>query len=74
MAKDSPRTTAGELQKNCSWSLWVRKPKKVVKQHLHHHMLFVRASRKKIKKGKCKKNKTISSIFSGTDGTSFYGH
>ncbi len=69
MAKDSPRTTAGELQKIVE--SWGQKTlKKMVKQHLHHHMLFGRASRKKkekkkhFKKRKCFHQKTNSSIFS----------
>ncbi len=46
MAKDSPRTTAGELQKTVE-SLGQKTLKKIkVKQHLHHHMLFGRVSRK----------------------------
>ncbi len=60
MAKDSPRTTAGKLQKIVE-SLGVRKPlKKMVKQYLHHHMLFGRVSRKLI----LAPPKTNSSIFS----------
>ncbi len=45
MAKDSPRTTAGELQKIVE-SRGQKTLKKIVKQHLHHHMLFGRVSRK----------------------------
>ncbi len=45
MAKDSPRTTAGELQKIVE-SQGQKTLKKMVKQHLHHHMLFGRVSRK----------------------------
>ncbi len=59
VSKDSPRTTAGELQKilesRCQKTL-----KKIVKQHLHHHMLFGRVSRKII----LTHPKTDSSIFS----------
>ncbi len=41
MAKDSPRTIAGELQKRVEF--WGHKTfKKVIKEHLHHHMLFGR--------------------------------
>ncbi len=58
MAKDSSRTTAGELQKIVE--SWVQKTLKIVKQHLHHHMLFVRVSRKIL----LTHPKTISSIFS----------
>ncbi len=58
MAKDSPRTTAGELQKIVESR--VRKPlKKKVKQHLHY-MLFGRVSRKNI----LAQPKSNSSIFS----------
>ncbi len=60
MAKDSPRTTAGELQKIVE-SQGPEKPlKKIVKQHLHHHMSFGRVSRKMIPAHP----KTNSSIFS----------
>ncbi len=45
MSKDSPRTTAGELQKTLE-SRCQKTLKKMVKQHLHHHMLFGRVSRK----------------------------
>ncbi len=45
MAKDSSRTTAGELQKIVE-SRGQKTPQKIVKQHLHHHMLFGRVSRK----------------------------
>ncbi len=59
MAKDSPRTTAGELQNKVE-SLGQKTLNKFVKQHLHHHMLFERASRKII----LSYPKTNSSIFS----------
>ncbi len=45
MAKDSSRTTAGELQKMVEFR-GQKTLKKIVKQHLHHHMFFGRASRK----------------------------
>ncbi len=45
MAKDSPRTTAGELQKIAE--SWGQKTFLFFKQHLHHHMLFGKVSRKK---------------------------
>ncbi len=45
MAKDSPRTTAGELQKIVE-ARGQKIFKKNVKQHLHHHMLFGLVSRK----------------------------
>ncbi len=46
MAKDSPRTTAGELQRLVeSWGQKAKKKKKI-KHPLHHHMLFGRVSRK----------------------------
>ncbi len=59
MAKDSPRTTAGELQKIVE-SQGQKTLKKIVKQHLHHHMFFGRVSRKIL----LAHPKTISSIFS----------
>ncbi len=59
MSKDSPRTTAGELQKIVE-SRGQKTLKKMVKQHLHHHMLFGRVSRKII----LTHPKTDSSIFS----------
>ncbi len=40
-AKDSSKITAGELQKKV-----VFQGQGIIKQHLHHHMLFGRASRK----------------------------
>ncbi len=46
MAKDSPRTTAGELQKIIESLGKKTFKKKIVKQDLHHHMLFGRVSRK----------------------------
>ncbi len=58
MAKDSPRTTARELQKIVE-SQGQKTLKQIVKQHLHHHM-FGRVSRKII----IAHPKTISSIFS----------
>ncbi len=59
MAKDSPRTTAVELQKVVE-SRGQKTLKKIVKQHLHHHMLFGRVSRKIL----LAHPKTNSSIFS----------
>ncbi len=59
MAKNSPRTTAGELQKIVGFQ-GQKTFKKIVKQHLYHHMLFGRVSRKII----LAHPKTISSIFS----------
>ncbi len=45
MAKDSPRITAGELQRLVE--SWGQKPKKKkIKHPLYHHMLFGRVSRK----------------------------
>ncbi len=55
-AEDSPRNTAGELHKIVE----SRGQKTFKKQHLHHHMLFGRVSRKKIPDHL----KTNSSIFS----------
>ncbi len=57
MAKDSPRTTAGELQRLVE-SRGQKTLKKIVKQH--HHTLFGRVSRKMIRNHP----KTNSSIFS----------
>ncbi len=59
MAKDSPRNTAGELQKKVK-SRGQNTLKKMVKQHLHHHKLFGRVSRNII----LAHPNTISSIFS----------
>ncbi len=59
MAKDSPRTAAGELQK-IGESRGQKTLKKIVKQHLHHHMLFGRVSRKIL----LAHPKTNSSMFS----------
>ncbi len=59
MAKDSPRTTAGELQKIVE--SWGQKTlKKIVKQPLYHHMLCGSVSRKMLQAHP----KTNSSIFS----------
>ncbi len=74
MAKDSPRTTAGELQRLVE--SWGQKPKKKkIQTALHHHMLFGRVSRKK---SPCSsKNKLQQIQLSDTTGTSngtdFYG-
>ncbi len=62
MGKDSPRTTGGELQ-NIVVSRsqkTLKKKKKTVKQHLHHHILLGRVSRIII----LDHPKTNSSIFS----------
>ncbi len=59
MAKDSSRIAAGELQKIVE-SRGQKTLKKIVKQHLHHHMLFGRVSRKMI----LAHPKTNSGIFS----------
>ncbi len=59
MAKDSSRTTAGELQKIVE-SRGQKTLKKIIKQPLYHHMLFGRVSRKIL----LTHPKTISSIFS----------
>src|SRR4029434_4500790 len=46
LAKESPRTTAGELQKLVkSWGQKVSKT--TIRRHLHHHKLFGRVARKK---------------------------
>ncbi len=60
---EGPKTLQGPQLQNCRerLSFGVRKPKKqIVKQHLHHHMLFGRVSRKIL----LTHSKTISSIFS----------
>ncbi len=59
MAKDSSRITAGEFQKIVE-SRGQKTKKIIVKQHLHHHMLFGRVSRKIL----LTHPKIISSIFS----------
>ncbi len=59
VAKDSPRITAGELQRLVE--SWGQKPKnKYIKHPLYHHMLFGRVSRKII----FTHPKTNSGIFS----------
>ncbi len=59
MDKDFPNTTAGELQKIVE--SWGQKTfKNIVRQHLHHHMLFGSVSRKIL----LAHPKTNSSIFS----------
>jgi predicted permease len=63
VAKDSSRITAGELQKIVE-SRGQKTLKKIVKQPLHHHMLFGRISRKIL----LTHPKTISSIFSYQTG------
>src|SRR4029434_2316452 len=46
LAKESPRITAGELQRLVeSWGQKVSKA--TIRRHLHHHMLFGRVARKK---------------------------
>ncbi len=77
MAKDSPRTKAGEFQKIVEFR-GQKTLNKIIKQHLHHHMFL----------GKVKKNKNSGTILSpknylqhiqlsdttGTsNGTGFYG-
>jgi len=59
VTKDSPRTTVGELNKIVE-SRGQKTLIKIVKQPLHHHMLFGRVSRQII----LAHPKTISSIFS----------
>ncbi len=66
MAKDSPRTTAGELQKIVE-SRGQKTLKKMVKQHLHY-MLFGRVSRKNDPSSS--KNKLQHIQLSDTTGTS----
>ncbi len=68
MVKDSPRTTAGELQKIVESRVQKSLNKKIVKQHLHHHMLFGNYP-------SSSKNKHIQlSDTTGTsNGTGFYG-
>ncbi len=77
MAKVSSRTTAGELQKIVEFRSQ-KTLKQMINQHLHHHILFGRASRKN------QENKMLSpknnlqhiqlSDTTGTsNGTGFYG-
>ncbi len=74
MAKDSPKTTAGELQKIVEF-LGYKTLKKLAKLHLHHHMLFGRVSRKIILAHPKSKLQHIQlSYTTGTsNGTGFYG-
>ncbi len=75
MAKDSPRTTAGELQKIVKSRGLENLKIQIVKQHLHPHMLFGRVSRKIILAHPKKKLQHIQlSDMTGTsNGTDFYG-
>ncbi len=67
MAKDSPRITAGELQRLVE--SWGQKPKKkYIKHPLNHHMLFGRVSRKNCPHSS--KNKLQQIQLSDTTGTS----
>ncbi len=59
MAKDSSRTTAGELQKIVE-SRGQKTFKKIIKHHLHHCYIVWEG----FKKRKCSHPKTNSSIFS----------
>ncbi len=80
MAKDSSRIIAGELQKIVEFR-GQKTVKKIVKQPLHHHMLFGRVSRKK-KKNQEKKMLSpkknlqhiqLSDTTGTSNGTGFYG-
>ncbi len=75
MAKDSPRTKTGELQKIVESLGQETLKKKLIKQPLHHHMLFGNVFRKKIPSSS--KNKLQHIQLSDTTGTSnmtgFYG-
>ncbi len=74
MAKDSSRTTAGEFQKIVE-SRGQKTKKIIVKQHLHHHMLFGRVSRK-ILLTHPKNNLQhiqLSDTTGTSNGTGFYG-
>ncbi len=66
MAKDSPRTTAGELQKIVE-SRGQKSFKTIVKQHLHHH-IFLGGFKKKYPCSS--KNKLQHIQLSDTTGTS----
>ncbi len=68
MAKDSPSTTAGELQKIVE-SQGQKTLKTTIKQHLHHHMLFGRISRSKNKL----QHIQLSDTTETSSGTGFYG-
>ncbi len=74
MAKDSPRITAGELQRLVE--SWGQKPKKKkIKHPLYHHMLFGEGFKKNCPHSS--KNKLQQIQLSDTTGTSngtgFYG-
>ncbi len=74
MANVSSRTTAGELQKIVE-SRGQKPFKKIVKQPLHHHMLFRRGLRK-ISLAYPKKNLQhiqLSDTTGTSNGTGFYG-
>ncbi len=71
MAKDSPRTTAGKLQKIVE-SRGQKTFKKIVKQHLHHHVLFGRVSRKIIQAHPLQ-HIQLSDTTGTSNGTGFYG-
>ncbi len=76
MAKDSPRTTAGELLKIVeSWGQKNFTKNKLVKQHLPHHKLFRRVS---IRNAPSSSKNNLQHIkllgMTGTsNGTGFYG-
>ncbi len=74
MAKDSPRTTAGELQKIVE-SRGQKTLQTTVKQQLHHHMLFGRVSKKIYPSSSKNKLQQIQlSDMAGTSNwTGFYG-
>ncbi len=80
MAKDSPRTTAGEFQKIVESrgqknGQTASISKKMVKQHLYHHILFGRVSRNNYPSSS--KNKLqyiqLSDTTGTSNGTGFYG-
>ncbi len=77
MAKDSSRTTAGELQKKVEFQ-GQKTFKKIIKQHLHNHVVW-EGFKKKIKKIKCfhRKNNLqhiqLSDTTGTSNGTGFYG-
>ncbi len=72
-ANDFPRTTAGKLQKIVE-SRAQKTFKNMVKQHLHHHMLFGRVQEKWSSSSKNKLQHIQLSDMTGTaNETGFYG-
>ncbi len=75
MAKDSPRTTAGEVKKIVeSWHLKTKlKTKKIVKQHLHHHVVWEGFNKNDPSSSKNKlQHIQLSDTTETSNGTDFY--